>query len=151
MRTAALPCPPQQLSDFEKEIGGRLPEDYKQFLMRHNGGFCEPKLGLLWSGELETFAFFDSLLPHAEDSGIRSVLSMLRGINPEHVDGYIPIAGAFSGRYICLASQGPCAGAVFYTEFDYKVVFRGDLVPTNVHMMPLAPSFTELLNRLVEV
>src|SRR6266478_8116519 len=92
------PLTPEQISTFEKELGGRIPDDYKQFLLAHNGGFCEPMLGLAWSGKLETIPAFDSLLPGTENGGIRRILSSLREVNPAKVNGYLPIAGAFSGR-----------------------------------------------------
>jgi len=33
------PAPLDQLKAFEPELGGRLPDDYRQFLIRTNGGF----------------------------------------------------------------------------------------------------------------
>jgi SMI1 / KNR4 family (SUKH-1) len=33
------PAPPEQLEAFEAELGGRLPDDYRKFLIRTNGGF----------------------------------------------------------------------------------------------------------------
>jgi hypothetical protein len=146
--------PPLSIDDiaaFEREIDGKIPDDYKQFLLAHNGGFCEPELGLLRESQLEIIPYFDSLLPATEDAGLRYALRRLREVSPAKVDGYVPIARATSGRDICLAYKGLRAGAVFYTEFEYKTVFRGDLVPIDVTMVPLADSFTDLLGQLTEI
>jgi cell wall assembly regulator SMI1 len=39
--TFQYPHPPtneEAIADFEKELGFRLPEDYRQFLLKYNGG-----------------------------------------------------------------------------------------------------------------
>ena len=38
---------------FEKEIGGRLSDDYKRFLLANNGGWTEPLRGLRSNGRLK--------------------------------------------------------------------------------------------------
>lgn len=147
------PLSPEQISVFEKRLGGQLPDDYKRLLLAHNGGFCEPMLSLMWKGEVEKFPYFDPLLPttQRDGGGLWNNLLRLRRINAEEVDGYLPITGALSGRYICLAYQGTHAGGVFITDFEYKVVNRGDLIPDDVTMVPLADSFTDLLKLLVAI
>ncbi|ECO5192411.1 SMI1/KNR4 family protein, partial [Salmonella enterica] len=36
------PATLEDISDFEREIKGVLPIDYKNFLMKHNGGQPQP-------------------------------------------------------------------------------------------------------------
>lgn len=152
--TLEVPGPPltlEEIQAFEREIGGRLPDDYKKFMLAHNGGLTKPKLNFPCEGETERVDIFYKLLPAAKDSGIRGNLRRLRELNPANVEGYLPIAGSFGEGKICLAYRGKNAGAVFYTVFKYKKVFRGDLVPVDVTMAPLANSFTEFLDSLVEI
>jgi hypothetical protein len=62
----------------------------------------------------------------------------------------VPIGSTFGGDDICLAVRGRI-GAVFHTAYTYKTVGRGDLVPIDVAMEPLAGSFTEFLDLLTEI
>jgi ankyrin repeat protein len=146
------PGPPlkiEQITAFEKEIGGRLPEDYKEFLLAHNGGICEQELGLLWEDDIQTISGFFPLSP--EDSGIRCSLRHLREVNPKKADGYLPLTCTTSDFHICLAYKGKNAGKIFFTAYKYKKVGLGDLVPIDVTMVPLADSFSEFLDCLVEI
>ena len=139
-----------QINEFENEIGGQLPEDYKHFLLTHNGGVSKPKLGLPWTGDVHTVGAFLSLYPAAEDSGIHNYLRHLSDVNPKEVKGYIPIAWTTSECQICIAYRGSNAGKVFYTAFKYRFANK-DMIPIDVTMVPLADSFTDLLDYLVEI
>jgi hypothetical protein len=139
----------EEINAFEQEIGGRLPGDYKEFLLAHNGGLAEPLLGLRWQGKTEKIGGFDSLFPGSH-RGLRLSLQCLREVNPISTDGFLPIASTFNEQDICLAYRGN-GSAVFHTIYTYKTVFRGDLVPIDVTMAPLASSFTEFLDSLVEI
>ena len=41
---------PDSIEAFEREIGGRLPDDYKEFLLAHNGGITELLLEVKFKG-----------------------------------------------------------------------------------------------------
>lgn len=138
-----------QISAFEEEIRGQLPDDYKEFMLAHNGGTCNPELGLPWAGGIYKIFGFDQLLPD-KDAGIRGCLNRLREIKSAKVKGYFPIAGTYNGDIICLSCRGKDAGKVFITAYKYKVVYIDDLVPVDVTMVPLADSFTDLLDYMVE-
>ncbi len=143
---------PEQISEFEKELGGRLPEDYRRFLLDHNGGRCKPLLGLPWAGSIHQIGGFHQLLPANEDSGVHCALRHLREVNRAEVQGYLPIAGTWSECEICLAYEGKNRGGVFFTAYKYKIARADeDLVPIDVTMVPLADSFTGFLEHLVEI
>lgn len=135
------------INAFEEEIRGRLPDDYKHFLLARNGGSCEPLLGLPWEERVERVCRFMKLLPTA-DQGIRRNLADLRELN---CDGYLPVADTFNDQLICIAFRGDKSGAAYFTVYKYRALFRRDLVPIAVRMAPLADSFTEFLERLVEI
>jgi len=152
LENSGPPLTVEQIGAFEKEIGGRLPEDYKRFLMSHNGGLCAPELGLPWAGTVHTIGCFSALLPATEYSGIRNNLRRLRELNAAKTDGYVPIASTHSECEICVAYRGKDAGAVFFTAYRYRIAHANDdLIPIDVTMVPLADSFSEFLDCLVEI
>ncbi|MBN2293227.1 MAG: SMI1/KNR4 family protein [Pirellulales bacterium] len=148
------PRPPltlEEISIFEKEIRGQLPDDYKQFLSLHNGGICDPEQGLPWAGDIHKVLSFLPLLPANEYSGIRNSLFHLRELNPVKIDGFLPIAITDSECQICIAYRGSNAGKVFFTAYKYKIADNDDMIPIDVTMVPLADSFTDFLDHLVEI
>jgi hypothetical protein len=145
LEMSGLPLTLDEICAFEKEIGGRIPEDYKQFLLVQNGGTCEPLLGFPWAGNIDEIAAFYRLLP--EDSGVRSSLRELRSLNSEVARVFLPIAHTLSQYEICVAYQGSDCGGAFITEYECNR--RG--IPIDVRMVRVADSFTEFLDSLVEI
>lgn len=143
------PLTRKDIEAFEREIGGRLPDDYKDFMLAHNGGFPRTGLTFTWKGETETLLAFEELTPRGVNQGLRGGLRYLRGLNPVTADGFVPIAG-LGHNYICLAVRGK-VGAVFHTVYTDKTVYEKDLVSVDVRMEPLARSFTEFLESLTEI
>ncbi len=132
---------PDDIDAFEREIGGRLPDDYKRFLLAHNGGMNDPPLGLSWDGELHTVPGFDSLLPPGH-SGLRRALENLRELN---IDGYLPITMTQNQEDICLDFRVEI-GTVWFVRYGYE-----NYVAVSARLFPLAGSFAEFLGMLVEI
>jgi ankyrin repeat protein len=138
------PGPPLTSGDikaFEREIDGRLPEDYKRFLLMSNGGMAEPTLGFRWNGKVNKLPGFKMLLP-SPDKSLRRALRNLRELN---VDGYLPIASTMNDEDICVAFRGN-VGEVSLALYEYD-----NEVAMGAFMMPLANSFTEFRNMLFEI
>jgi cell wall assembly regulator SMI1 len=132
---------PEVLNAFEDEIGGRLPDDYKRFLLKSNGGWNEPTLGLHWNGELHKVPDFCRLLA-TDEIGIRRALRNLREMN---IDGYLPITSTQNGEDICLDFRDNI-GTVWLLVYFYE-----NDVPVDATKVYIAESFTEFLKRLVEM
>ncbi len=94
---------------------------------------------------------FISLSPATEYSGIKNCLRQLRELNPKKAEGYLPIAETFSECQICIAYRGSNAGKVFFTVYKYKIADNKDMIPIDVTMEPLADSFADLLDYMIEI
>lgn len=129
------------IAAFEKEIGGRLPEDYKKVLLALNGGIAEPHLGLDWNGKRNTVPVMYQLLP-TNESGLRRALRNLRELG---VNGYLPITSTWNGEDICLAFVEN-VGSVWIAVYS----FEND-VPVRAKLLPLAKSFTDFVDSLAEI
>ncbi|MCI0357228.1 MAG: SMI1/KNR4 family protein [Planctomycetaceae bacterium] len=138
------PGPPLTVAEieaFEQEIGGRLPDDYKLFLLACNGGMNEPPLGLHWNGTLHKVPDFDRLLATSE-TGLRRALRNLRELN---IDGFLPITSTQNQEDICLAIRDKIG-----TVWLALPVYAND-VPIDATLFKLAGSFTEFCNSLVPI
>jgi hypothetical protein len=90
-----------EIEAFEEEIGSRLPEDYKQFLLATNGGFREPPVAFHCDGEINEILGFTILFPpEEEEGGLRLALSLLRELK---VRGFLPIARCMNENDVCLS------------------------------------------------
>jgi hypothetical protein len=151
------PLTEERLRRLEEKLKGRLPDDYRAFLLRHNGG--RPTLSRFRfeadGGEQESalewfFAVHD--LPYEEpdewnmDSGelppyfgqpLESVWADFRDEKPRA--GVLPIARDPGGNLIGLGYAGKRAGAVWWYDQETESFVR------------LARSFTEFLSGLTRL
>lgn len=108
------PIKSEVIADFEAQHGVSLPDDYKRFLLRWNGGrpsqtgFEIPH----WPGEASAMHFF---------WGIRENKS--HDLNYWYVEfldrlpkGFISIGSDQGGNMLCLGTSGAYAGEVWYWD-----------------------------------
>lgn len=107
---------PEILARFEKRVGSTLPLQYREFLLKHNGGEPEP-------------AYFE-ISESQGDSHLHHVLGLHDGPDylrlDRHYEGYlhrmpasiIPIAGDDAGNAICIGIRGLHIGKVFFWDHE---------------------------------
>ena len=118
---AGPPAPPEVIRDTESRLGVTLPDDYRTFLERQNGG--EPEPNFLESGEGIGGAhvrYFLSAGPNEIEGvdDLESTASLYWG--PEHQldPSVLPIGEDAFGNLICLAVSGEDYGAVFIWDHE---------------------------------
>ena len=103
--------------DLEKKIGTNLPADYKEFLMRSNGGRPDPKFFPIRGfnnnpfGQVQDFLGIDDPV---ESCRLDWKYQVFRGRIPENL---FPIACEDGGSLICLSLSGPDTGHVYYWNY----------------------------------
>ncbi len=123
------------LREFEGEIGARLPDDYREFLLECNGGTSADSL-MYADREVRTF--------------IKLVSERARGLKRAHralsrlSTGYLPIAIDTGDDEFCIALDGT---GVFIAVYGYD---DQDL-RSRVTFEPVAESFSIFLQGLTEV
>lgn len=142
LRDAGPPLTLEQVNMFEREIGGRIPDDYKTFLLANNGGFPDPPVGFNWKGQVLEVTGFDSLLP-SPLGGLRGNLLRLRELG---MDGFLTVSGSL-WKNIYLSFREPVGG--LYIRTGSTVDKHGEEV--GLLMEPLASSFSAFLHSLTEI
>jgi hypothetical protein len=125
--------------------GGRLPEDYRRFLLTHNGGSPEPA-GFVLAGppgpyqdsEVQWFLGIGD-----PDYDLEDWFATYRGPEARMPAELLPIAVDPGGNVICLAVAGERRGAVFFWDHEEESDPPGW---SNVH--PIADSFDAFLEGL---
>ena len=124
----------ERLRQFEVRFQMRLPEEYRDFLLKHNGALVEPTEFLIEDGE-------ESSSICGYFYGIAA--GEFRNLEEEHASnqGYLPdeclaVADDGCGNYVCLAVSGEERGKMFF--FDHEtdaqcVVGDMRLIATSFH------------------
>lgn len=147
------------LAAFEKQIGAKLPEDYKQFLRQHNGGKPEPN-GFDFGGQpwgVECFFPLREFDPvEFEDIGFNDLPNWpvqcawedlqtdLKGLYADcdldnqgyQLDRLLPIGTDGYSNYFCLVLEGDETGSLVFFDHETGCV------------TPLAASFSEFVSGL---
>jgi len=98
------------VTHFEMAIAARLPDDYRDFLLRYNGGYPSPN-GFR-GGEEVLNHFFGLWQKHAD---LNYELLAHRGFIPE---GMIPIASDPFGNAILLEVTRPNRGRIWFWDHE---------------------------------
>lgn len=146
----------QDLANFETSIGYQLPKDYRDFLLRHNGGRPMPNywcakarwqdafgyLSAQYGQQIELITLYS--LDDGPVNGIPTVLESMRGDIPANA---IPIGDSSSPIFL-LILNGQYAGSIFLWLTDTLP----DQDQTKIACLGLvAKSFSEFLDGLVHV
>jgi hypothetical protein len=150
------PGPEKEIARFEAEIGARLPEDYRQFLVACNGGLVG---GMLWfRGPTAEGGTADAGINHI--GGFREEphfsLDWARECYQDDDDLRIPrellwIMDDPFGNAICLGVSGQHRGRVFFWDHEEEPDpedWDGS-IETAGNLQLLANSFTEFVAGLV--
>jgi cell wall assembly regulator SMI1 len=103
---------------LERKLGIVLPEGYRSFLLRHNGGRPKPDFFPIQACENNPFGsihYFNGIGWPANSSNIEWNYKTFRGRMPRE---FLPIAGDGSGNEICLSLKGTNKGAVYFWDHD---------------------------------
>ena len=144
----------EELRRFESAVGYRLPADYAQFLLRHNGGRTSPAaFALRW-----TDAGLARRFPH-------DIVHMLFGAAPgvpgdlaAMLDSYreripastLPIGMDPGGNLILLGLEAPHTGRVMLWVQDHEVDWEAGETPDFSNVGLAAASFTDFMAGLHE-
>jgi hypothetical protein len=145
------PAPQDQLEAFEAELGARLPEDYRQFLIRTNGGVIRgwyrfkgrtPR-GEIWHAYLHHICGFREEL-HFSLRFMRSC-----GLSPHSglPHSLLAVMDDPGGNAICIGLHGEQRAKVYFwihDELPDPEEWDGQ-VETASNVILLADSFTEFV------
>jgi hypothetical protein len=137
---------PHQLHRFEEKYGLRLPEDYRQFLLRHNGGDPHPKNTIdfkegrkLTSGDVQ---FIYGIHDGEYWASLEWHLQCYQG---RIIQDGLPIAGDSAGNQYVLVIRGERAGQVYFWDHEMETD-----PPGFANMTYVASSFTQFGEELHE-
>ena len=144
------PPSPAEVEAFEAEIGTPLPDDYRQFLLRSNGGRLDwyPFDGPTPDGKTWPVVISDvGGLWEESDLSLRAARRCYQGSELQIPRRLLWIMGDPSGNGICLGLTGGYRGRVYFWIHDEQPVpeeWDGE-VETAGNVVLLADSFTDFV------
>lgn len=131
------------LDQLEIRIGVRLPHDYREFLLKYNGGRPIPS-GFLIQGfpnnPYGMIHYFFGIDDQLESNNLMWHWEVMNGRLP---DGLLPIAGDHSGDLLCLTLYGDKHGSVVFWDF-----YDEHYPPTYKNIYHVANSFSDFIDSL---
>lgn len=132
---------------FERKIGARLPEEYRQFLIEHNGGKpspCDFKISET-EGE-DSLHHFYGLHSGPSYLNLEQAYKNHKGRVPTTM---IPFADDPAGNAICIGIGGNDTGKIFFWDHELEVE-EDDNEPSCQNITEISNSFSGFLNALFE-
>lgn len=132
------------ISELERGTKIDLVREYIDFLRKYNGGIPEPNIVVLDKEEIKSFSvtsFFGVGLESYDD--LVTQYNLFKHRIPE---GCLPIARVEGGNIVCICLLPERYGFIYLWDHDVELLY--DKPSAFEHLIPIAKSFEEFLNRL---
>lgn len=148
MSDSGAPLTEEQISAYEARLGRPLPQDYRNFLLQHNGGYPDPSDFEMQSpfksdGDFGTVDWFLGIDVSEPTLGLEYVLQTFADRIPPRL---FPIARDPGGNLICLSSGGEDLGTVYF--WDHERESEEGAPATEANLYRIAGGLEEFLNML---
>ena len=136
------PISKSELEAFEDKLGIKLPNDYRSFLLEHNGGDYPFEVSTSFGPSDPRYTIVKSFYPLFTDED--SLLAVSRRVNSQLPQGFLPIGTDGMGNHICLVFSEQDKGSIWF--WDHELSQKGGWPPLNSDR--LANHFTEFYDSL---
>lgn len=127
----------EKLAEFESKHSIRLPEDYKEFLLTHNGGKPDPSCFNIKNDTSDVRIFYG-----LNNDGQYSVEVALKLYKNRLSRDIIPIGSDSFGNQICLGVMGESQNKIYFWNHEFE--------GTSKALTKVANSFSEFVDSLYE-
>ena len=134
-----------KLVDFEQELGTKLPEDYRNFLLKYNSAIPHPSSFFISSEQGSSMIQYFLGICDEQWHSLRYFIKAYASDVPTNI---MPIAPDGGGNLTCLSIKGDDYGKVYFWDRDFAD-FDGNPTYENLHL--LADDFGTFLKHLYEL
>jgi cell wall assembly regulator SMI1 len=138
-----------QIAELEKSLHAELPQDYRSFLLIHNGGRPKKSVFIYMNGTSEELGCINRFLgihDGAFDNLYKSI-ETYKSFQKRLPENLLPIACDPGGNLICLSLFGNDIGNIYFWDHDWEAEEDEEPNYDNVH--PIALSFIEFIDTLI--
>jgi len=138
----------EAIAEFEARRGVLLPAEYKQFLLKSNGGWPTPRVFEVpgWHGQGSGLGSFYGI----HDGPKTKRLDLACKVYDERIPAdLIPIAYDAFGNNICIGWKGEREGKIYFWDHEDELDENGDFVQDYRNVFLVANSLQEFLDSLI--
>jgi cell wall assembly regulator SMI1 len=139
----------KDIVELEQRLEMSLPSDYRQFLLRVNGGQPEPNAFPIRDSPRDTHGLLDRLFSVDDKDTDYDILDNAEVFRDRVPSDLLPIAFDPGGNLICLAVRGENRGKIYFWDHNNESLPRKTSDYHNVYFV--ANDFTELIDNLSEL
>ncbi|HZF44357.1 MAG TPA: SMI1/KNR4 family protein [Sphingomonadaceae bacterium] len=141
IENAGPPLSVDRLALVESQVGVEFPQDYKEFLLRHNGGEPTPSYMAMpaWTGKSTDVNTFFGIDCQEDYNDLLKAVELMREGYPE--DAVLPVAYDSSGNIFCIIGDRRSRGSIVMYEI-------GGAHHEGYNPIAVADSFTAFLGML---
>jgi cell wall assembly regulator SMI1 len=140
-----------QIEKIEQYVGLAFPQQYKEHLLKYNGGQCKPNVfefitntGKLDSSIINWFlAIYDGKYDNLKEC--IEIFKIEEKRMPRHI---LPIADDPGGNMICISTSGADEGYIYFWDHEQEVDYSVSDDSDYSNLFLIAKSFNEFLNGL---
>lgn len=135
----------QEITNLENQLGINLPNDYKEFLKKHNGGYPEPDGFDFANGD--DGSSVDKFL-EMSDSKNASIIDYYQAYKNRIPKNYFPIAKDPGGNLILIEINHKESGVYFW---DHENEAEDGDTPWMDNVYLISSSFNDFIDNLYEI
>jgi len=137
------------LRAFEKEMRSTFPEDYRTFLLTHNGGQPKPYFFKVpgWQYQQSLVNELKGIVSNSQSVDLREDNSIMEGRLPK---GFVSIGDDPGGNKILISLDGSTRGKIYFFDHENEPDVSTDKLEDYSNIYLLADSFDQFLNSLKE-
>ena len=145
IRTSYPKLRDEVLAELEQKLQVRLPQQYKEFLRKYNGGKPVPNVFAIKGNPYDSRGMIQHFLGVSEGN-YRDILKQATVFRDRVPSDLLPVARDPGGSLICLAVSGENYGKIYFWDREDEVEEGEEPDYRNVYF--IANSFDELLENL---
>ena len=139
------PATIEDISNFEKIISGNLPSDYKDFLMKYNGGQPQPNSFGFFSDRNDE-SMVDQFLSLGREKH-SNLLSYYENYKDRIPSDFIPIAHDAGGNLIIMELKSN-SNRIYFWDHELEADEDEGEIPNMENVYYINQSFTKFINDL---
>lgn len=138
---------PEAIQLFERFMDRKFPKDYRNFLLKNNGGRPVPDCFNFFDGQSGSIVnqFYKIISKDDYDD----LLKTIRIFDQRIPSDFVPIADDPYGNQICIAISGPNYGKIYFWDHEFET--DDEVLPTMDNMTLIAQSFANFLEALYKL
>ncbi|WP_303924982.1 SMI1/KNR4 family protein [Draconibacterium sediminis] len=140
----------QEINQLEKLVGLNFPNEYKQHLLKYNGGQCIPNVFSFKEDGIETKSMIDWFLAiyEGEYDNLKSYLTTFKIEEKRMPSHMIPIAHDPLGNLICISCSPYDYGNIYFWDHEKEVNYGISGNEDYSNLIQIANSFNEFISLL---